>query len=112
MRSSARCALRLSRSPFPLIFGGGLVVKADRLVYRSTLGSRAIKKKKKDAVSADSPPRPVTGYGGIGSSLKVLNALQCPMRSPPIEVPLPPARCEGNMARVRQSKRERDRDLM
>jgi hypothetical protein len=29
-------------------FRGGLVLKADRLVYRSTLGSRVIKKKKSE----------------------------------------------------------------
>ena len=34
-------------------FRGGLVFKAHRLVYHSTLGSRVIKKKKKDVAAVE-----------------------------------------------------------
>jgi len=47
-------------TPFVKRFRGGLVIKAHRLVYHSTLGLRVIKKKKKI------DPLPVSGAGERG----------------------------------------------
>jgi len=51
---------RILGSGLGVRFRGGLVFKAHRLVYHSTLGSREIKKKKKcgtDLVEPHDPPR-------------------------------------------------------
>ena len=44
--------LRYRDVPHPLLFRGGLVFKAHRLLYHSTLGSRVIKKRREASASA------------------------------------------------------------
>jgi len=63
-------------------FRGGLVFKAHRLLYHSTLGSRVIKKKKKFVPAAHDRYRSSQYHGALPIRLQATIRLECFDRRP------------------------------